>query len=73
MRKAEEKRPAHPTPITCEGVVARPCPFCDSKDVFMVRGAGHFFVACRDCKSSGPPVALEDTAILHWNVRRGVL
>ena len=60
----------------------KPCPFCGSREVHVeiscqgkegeaLRGTTWYYVACKECESSGSATAEREDALIHWNKRIG--
>jgi len=43
------------------------CPFCNSKEVFVVRGEYRFKVSCADCKAATKEYNKKEDAVSVWN------
>lgn len=52
-----------------EELKAEPCPFCNSREVYVVTGAQLQYVSCDGCWAEGPAVAGFEEAITAWNTR----
>jgi hypothetical protein len=46
---------------------AKPCPFCENRELVLVSGEREWFVWCRRCDCNGPSGPNKPKALILWN------